>query len=486
MSELFYTCPMHPEVEEPLPGDCPKCGMALEPSIPVQEPENRYTCPMHPEIISDHPGDCPKCGMALEPMEPQLIEDNPELIDMTRRFVFAAFLTLPLLIVVMGDMLPGKPISQLLSHDVRIWAELILATPICLWSAWPFYVRGVKSVITRNLNMFTLIAIGVSVAYVYSLVVTLFPGLFPDSFKNEHGEIGVYFEAAAVIVTLILLGQVLELRARSQTGAAIKKLLGLAAKSARLMREDGTEIDVPLNEVTVGDRLRVRSGEKVPVDGIVLEGSSAVDESMVTGEPIPIEKHKGDHLIGATINGTGSLVMEAERVGSETMLSRIIAMVSEAQRSKAPIQKLADVIASYFVPAVLVIAVVTFVVWSVYGPSPAMAFALINAVAVLIIACPCALGLATPMSIMVAMGKGAAFGVLFKDAEAIEALEKIDVLVVDKTGTLTLGKPVLTNVFAVPSFGEDELLSMVASLERGSEHPLATAIVKAQRARSSN
>ena len=433
---------------------------------------------MDPEVISDKPGSCPKCGMALEPKAPTLEEDDTELRDMTRRFWFAGTLTLPLLAIVMGDMFPSNPVSTLLSPTVRLWAELILATPVCLWSAWPFYERGVRSIQSMNLNMFTLIGLGVSVAYTYSLIATLFPGIFPNSFRNQHGEVGVYFEAAAVIVTLILLGQVLELRARSQTGAAIRKLLGMAAKIARKINEDGTEEDVDINLVIVGDLLRVRPGEKIAVDGKVVEGVSAVDESMVTGEPIPVEKVEGDGLIGATINGTGPLIMRAEKVGSETMLSRIISMVGEAQRSRAPIQKLADVVAGYFVPIVLLVAIVTFVTWAMIGPAPAMAFALINSVAVLIIACPCALGLATPMSIMVAMGKGAGIGVLFKNAEAIETMRKVDTLVVDKTGTLTEGKPVLTTIFGHEDFPEDDLLRLVASLERGSEHPLASAIVE--------
>ncbi len=438
----------------------------------------QYTCPMHPEVVTSAPGNCPKCGMALEPMTPSLDEDDSELKDMTRRFWFAGFLTLPLLVIVMGDMLPGNLFSRLLSPEYRIWLELLLASPVCLWSAKPFYEKGIASVKTLNLNMFTLIALGVSVAYSYSVVATLLPGIFPDSFRGAQGEVSVYFEAAAVIVTLILLGQILELRARSQTGAAIKKLLGMAAKSARKVKDDGTEEDIPVEFIIVGDLIRVRPGEKIAVDGRVVEGLSAVDESMVTGEPIPVEKHTGDAVIGATINGTGSLVMRAERVGSETMLSRIIGMVSEAQRSRAPIQKLADVVAGYFVPVVLLVAIVTFVTWSMAGPEPAMAYALINAVAVLIIACPCALGLATPISIMVAMGRGAGFGVLFKNAEAIETMRKVSTLVVDKTGTLTQGKPALTTVSGYNEYPEDDLLRLVASIEKGSEHPLASAIVK--------
>jgi Cu+-exporting ATPase len=379
----------------------------------------------------------------------------------------------------MGEYLPGgNPLSRWISSEALSWAELALASPVILWGGFPFFVRGWRSVVTRNLNMFTLIGLGVGVAYVFSLVARLWPDLFPDSFRNEAGEVGVYFEAAAAIVTLVLLGQVLELRARSRTGAAIKALLGLAPKFARRIEQDGVERDVPLEQVQPGDRLRVRPGEKVPVDGTVLDGVSSVDESMITGEPIPVEKTAGDRVVGATVNGTGSLVMQAERVGGETLLAQIVRMVAEAQRSRAPIQKLADLVASYFVPAVVVIAVVTFVIWALAGPEPAMAYALINAVAVLIIACPCALGLATPMSIMVATGKGAGLGVLFKNAEAIEVLRKVDVLVVDKTGTLTLGKPRLVLVVAVNGWSEKELVRFAASLERGSEHPLAAAIVE--------
>ena len=453
--------------------------MALEPVGPPQlDTQTEWTCPMHPEIVRREPGNCPICGMALEPRTVAADEEgaNPELIDMTRRFWLAAAFTIPLFVVAMGDLLPGEPISRMLSPRARTWLELALATPVCLWSAWPFYVRFVQSLKNKSLNMFTLIGLGVSVAYGYSVVAALAPQIFPESFR-EGGAVAVYFEAAGVIVTLILLGQVLELRARSQTGAAIKKLLDLAAKTARRIREDGSDEDVPLDAVHVGDRLRVRPGEKVPVDGIVLEGKSAVDEAMVTGEPIPVEKHEGDSVIGATINGTGMLIVRAEKVGTETLLSRIVAMVAEAQRSRAPIQKLADVVAGYFVPIVIGVAIVTFVVWSLVGPEPRMAHALINAIAVLIIACPCALGLATPMSIMVAMGKGASLGVLFKDAEAIEVMRKVDTLVVDKTGTLTAGKPVLVTLETAPGVDTTALLGAAASLERASEHPLAEAIV---------
>jgi P-type Cu+ transporter len=452
----------------------------LAPPAPLAPgPKQEWTCPMHPEIVRDAPGTCPICGMALEPRFVSLdAEDaNPELADMTRRLWVAAVLSAPLLLVVMGDMLPGRPFASLISMRARPFFELAFATPVCLWAAWPFYVRAVQSLVNRSLNMFTLIGLGVSVAYAYSVVAALFPNVFPASFRQD-GEVATYFEAAAVITTLILLGQVLELRARSQTSAAIKKLLGLAPKSARRIRGDGGEEDVPLDAVHVGDRLRVRPGEKVPVDGVVADGRSHVDESMVTGEPIPVEKHAGDTLIGATINGTGSLVMRAERVGADTLLSRIVAMVAAAQRSRAPIQKLADTVSGYFVPIVIAIAVVTFAVWASVGPDPRMAHALINAVAVLIIACPCALGLATPMSIMVATGKGATIGVLFRNAEAIEVLRKVDTLVVDKTGTLTEGKPKLASIVpASPNTTEGELLRLAASLERGSEHPLAAAIV---------
>ncbi len=470
-----YSCPMHPEVEQSGPGRCPKCGMALE---AVYTPGARqWTCPMHPEVVRDAPGSCPICGMALEPMAPSLEEeDDGELRDMQRRFVFAAVLTVPVFLLAMGDMLPGRPISSALSHRAKTLLELLLATPVCVWAAWPFYVRAVQSVRNRSLNMFTLIGLGVAVSYVYSVVAALLPDLFPASFR-EHEQVGVYFEAAAVIVTLVLLGQVLELRARSRTGAAIRELLGMAAKTARRLREDGTEEDVALEVVQVGDRLRVRPGEKIPVDGVVVEGESSVDESMVTGEPIPSHKKAGDEVVGATVNGTGGLIIEAQKVGAETLLSRIVAMVAEAQRSRAPIQKLADTVAGYFVPAVIAIAAIAFVAWAWLGPEPRMAYAIINAVAVLIIACPCALGLATPMSIMVATGKGAGAGVLFKNAEAIETMRSVDTLIVDKTGTLTEGKPVLVSVDTVGSFTEDEILSAAAGLERGSEHPLAAAIV---------
>jgi Cu+-exporting ATPase len=417
--------------------------------------------------------------MALEPRAGAATEEeNHELGDMKRRLWFAAAVTVPLVFLAMGDLLPGHPISHLLSLRARTILELILATPVCTWAAWPFFVRAIQSVRLKSLNMFTLIGLGVFVAYAYSLTAALAPGIFPAAFRGEGGQVAVYFEAAGVIVTLILLGQVLELRARSATSTAIKKLLGLAPKTARRIRQDDVEEDVPLDVVAVGDRLRVRPGEKVPVDGLVLEGTSSIDESMVTGESIPVEKHAGDRVVGATVNGTGSLQVRAEKVGAETLLARIVAMVAQAQRSRAPIQKLADVVAGYFVPIVIGIAVTTFIVWSLVGPDPRMAHALINAVAVLIIACPCALGLATPMSIMVATGKGATLGVLFRNAEAIEIMRKVDTLVVDKTGTLTEGKPKLVSVLPASGFKEEALLRLAATLERGSEHPLAAAIVK--------
>lgn len=480
LAAVEHTCPMHPEVTKTGPGSCPKCGMALEPAT-VQMPAERieWTCPMHPEIIQDSPGNCPICGMALEPRSISLDEEeNPELVDMRRRFWVSAALTVPVLFLAMGDMLPGKPVSKLMPHNVMEWLEFALASPIVLWGGWPFFVRFYESLKFRSLNMFTLIGLGVGVAYLYSAIARIAPGIFPDSFKNEHGSVEVYFEAAAVIVTLVLLGQVLELVARSKTSSAIKALLGLAPKNARVIGENGTESDLPLALVETGMKLRVRPGEKVPVDGKVLDGSSTVDESMVTGEAMPVAKVPGDTLIGSTVNGTGTLVMIAEKVGAETLLVRIVQMVAEAQRSRAPIQKLADVVAGYFVPAVVAIALITLVVWGIFGPDPKMAHALVNAVAVLIIACPCALGLATPMSIMVATGKGATMGVLFKSAEAIETLRKIDTLVVDKTGTLTEGKPVLVTVKPANGFSEESVIKFAAAIELGSEHPLADAILR--------
>ena len=431
---------------------------------------------MHPEIRQLGPGSCPKCGMALEALIAEN-EDLTELTDMKKRFYTAAVFTVPLFVISMGDMLPGKPISSLMSSQIKIWLEFIFATPVCFWSAWPFFVRAVDSIKTKNLNMFTLIGLGVSVAYLYSVVATIFPGIFPSSFREADGHVAVYYEAAGMIVTLILLGQVLELKARNQTGEAIKKLLGLAAKSARKIQEDGEEVDISLDEVQVGDKIRIRPGEKVPVDGVVLEGKTFIDESMITGEPIPLSKSEGDKVVGATLNGTGGLIIRAEKVGGETLLSRIIHMVAEAQRSKAPIQKLADSVAGIFVPAVILISIITFIVWSVWGPEPAFSYAIINAVSVLIIACPCALGLATPMSIMVSTGRGANLGVLFKNAESIELMRKVTTLVVDKTGTLTEGRPKLVTVKPENDIQETIFLSMIASLEKGSEHPLAQAIV---------
>ncbi len=443
-----------------------------------------YTCPMHPEIVRSEPGSCPICGMALEPRSVSAEEEeNPELVDMRRRFRVGLGITIPILLLAMGGMIPRWPLKDWASARTWAWVEMILATPVVLWAGRPFFVRAWQSLVNRSLNMFTLIGLGVGVAYLYSLIATIFPEIFPASFQEEGGVVAVYFEAAAVIVTLVLLGQVLELKARSQTGAAIRALLGLAPKTARRIQQDGSEVDVPLDQVQPGDRLRVRPGEKIPVDGVVLEGTSSVDESMITGEPIPVEKQPGARVTGATVNGTGSLVMEAQRIGAETLLAQIVRMVSEAQRSRAPIQKLADIVAGYFVPIVVGVAVLTFVIWGLWGPSPRMAHALINAVAVLIIACPCALGLATPMSIMVAAGKGATMGVLFKNAEAIEFMRKVDTLVVDKTGTLTEGKPRLVSLEAVPGFDEQRLLRLAASLERASEHPLAAAIIAGAEAR---
>ena len=484
-SGTIHTCPMHPEVRQEGPGRCPKCGMALEPEgIPAPATKTEYTCPMHPEIVRDEPGNCPICGMALEPRTVILdAEENRELQDMTRRFWIGALLTVPLIIIAMGRHFPGMPFDGLASSRDLNWLELLLATPVVLWGGWPFFERGWQSLINRSLNMFTLIALGVGVAYGYSTVAVLFPTLFPAVFRDAHGEVAVYFEAAAVIVTLVLLGQVLELRARQRTGAAIKALLGLAPKTARRIDADGNEEDVPLDRIQPGDRLRVRPGEKIPVDGLVREGRSSVDESMVTGEPIPVEKNPGEKVIGATVNGTGSLVVQAQRVGADTLLAQIVQMVAQAQRSRAPIQKLADQVAGYFVPAVVAVALLTLIVWAIFGPPPALTHAIINAVAVLIIACPCALGLATPMSVMTATGKGATVGVLFKNAEAIELLRHIDTLVVDKTGTLTEGKPQLVTTMPASNLDEATLLRFAATLERGSEHPLADAIVGGARER---
>jgi Cu+-exporting ATPase len=479
-----YTCPMHPEVRQEGPGACPDCGMALEPAGPPAATRVEYTCPMHPEIVQDHPGNCPICGMALEARTVTIeAGPNPELIDMTRRFWIGAGLTLPILILAMGPHVTGFPSHDSIAPRLSAWLQLGLSAPVVLWGGWPFFARGWRSIVTRRLNMFTLIAIGTGAAFLYSTVATLVPDLFPASFRGPMGEVGLYFEAAAVITVLVLLGQVLELRARERTGGALRALLNLAPKTARRLVESGNDEEVPVDVIRKGDRLRVRPGEKVPVDGVVLEGRSAVDESMVTGESIPVEKQAGDRVIGGTLNGTGSLVMQAEKVGAETLLSQIAQMVAEAQRSRAPIQRLADTVSAWFVPAVVAIAVAAFIVWALVGPDPAFAFGLIAAVSVLIIACPCALGLATPMSIMVGVGRGAQGGVLIKNAEALEHLEKVDTLVVDKTGTLTEGKPRLTAIVPRPGFDEATVLRLAASLERASEHPLAAAILAEAQAR---
>ncbi|HYO78040.1 MAG TPA: heavy metal translocating P-type ATPase [Thermoanaerobaculia bacterium] len=480
----MYVCPMDPEVRQEKPGACPKCGMALEPeTIAAPATKTEWTCPMHPEIVRDAAGSCPICGMALEPRTVTLEEENPELKDMSRRLWVSAALTVPLVIFAMLRHLPQG--HELLGHTLMTrasWIELALATPVVLWGGWPFFERAWASLVNRHLNMFTLIGLGVAVSYIYSVVATLVPNAFPLSFRDEMGHVGVYYEAAAAIVALVLLGQVMELRARSRTGAAIRALLGLAPKTARRVDAHG-EHDVPLEQVHPGDTLRVRPGEKIPVDGVVVEGTTNVDESMVTGEPLPVEKASGDRLIGATVNTTGSVLMRAERVGADTLLSQIVNMVAQAQRSRAPIQKLADKVSAWFVPTVIAAALLTFAVWALVGPQPRLVFAIVNAVAVLIIACPCALGLATPMSVMVAAGKGATAGVLFRNAEAIEVLRDVDTLVVDKTGTLTLGKPTLTSVVPVNGFDERELLRLAASVERASEHPLAAAIVTGAEAR---
>jgi Cu+-exporting ATPase len=474
-----YTCSMHPEVRQAKPGSCPKCGMALEPVTPTISPTKvEYTCPMHPEIVRDKPGSCPICGMALEPRTITLREgDNTELNDMKRRFWISLVLTIPVLGLAMSEMIPGQPLQHALSMKIISWIQFALATPVVLWGGKPFFERGWASLINRSLNMFTLIAIGTATAYLFSIIALFFPHIFPSSFRGHGGEVGLYFEAAAVITTLVLLGQVLELKARSQTSSAIKMLLGLAPKTARLIGNNGHEEDVPLEQVKVEDKLRVRPGERVPVDGVVIEGKTSIDESMVTGEPIPVEKTAGSKVTGGTVNTTGSLIMSAERVGGDTLLAQIVRLVGEAQRSRAPIQRLADQVSSYFVPIVVVIAIVTFIVWSLIGPEPRLAYGLVNAVAVLIIACPCALGLATPMSIMVGTGRGATAGVLIKNAEALEVLEKVNTLVVDKTGTLTEGKPRLFSVISVGQLPENDILRLSASLEKSSEHPLATAIV---------
>ena len=477
-----FICPMDPEVRQIGPGACPKCGMALEPVSAAPVTKTEWTCPMHPEIVRDEPGSCPICGMALEPRVVTLEERNPELDDMTRRFRRSALLTAPILALMISEFLPGQPLQHLLPHGALNWVELGLATPIVLWGGWPFFQRGWASVVNRHLNMFTLIALGVGAAYSFSVAATIAPGAFPEAFRMG-GQVAVYFEPAAVIVVLVLLGQVLELRARSRTSSAIRNLLELAPKTARRIAGDGSELDVPLEHIVVADRLRVRPGERVPVDGVVVDGTTTVDESMVTGEPIPVEKTTGARVTGGTVNGTGTLVMIAERVGSDTLLAQIVRMVSEAQRSRAPIQSLADTVSGWFVPIVIAVSVITFILWSVYGPEPRLAYALVNAVAVLIIACPCALGLATPMSIMVGTGHGAEAGVLIRNAEALEVMEKITTLVVDKTGTLTEGKPKLVTIEPQSGIDAVMLLRLTASVEHVSEHPLAAAIVGGARER---
>jgi Cu+-exporting ATPase len=480
-----YVCPMDPEVRQDRPGPCPKCGMSLEPDVPpTHSTRIEYTCPMHPEIVRDRPGSCPICGMALEPRTAAVEEpENPELVSMTRRFWVSVVLAIPVLALGVSNVILGQPVQRALSVRAMEWIQLLLATPVVIWGGWPFFQRGWASLVNRSLNMFTLIALGTGTAYVYSMIAVLFPGIFPSSFRLAGGQVPVYFEAAAVITALVLLGQVLELRARSRTSAAIRALLKLSPKTARLVRADGTELDIPVEHIAVGDVLRVRPGEKIPIDGTAIDGSSSVDESLVTGEPIPVEKSDGSPVTGGTVNGTGTLVIRAERVGSETLLAQIVRMVSEAQRSRAPVQQLADRVSAYFVPTVVLAAILTFILWSLFGPAPKMAHALLNAVAVLIIACPCALGLATPMAIMVGTGRGALAGVLIKNAEALEIMEKVDTLVVDKTGTLTEGCPRVTSVIAASGFDEAQVLRASAALERASEHPLAAAILAAAKER---
>jgi len=487
-----YVCPMCPEVRQVGPGPCPKCGMALEPESPgLPARKTEYTCPMHPEIVRSEPGNCPICGMALEPRTVTVEEENPELRDMTRRFWIGLTLTAPLLAIAMGSMIWPHALGEISiatedrhvgtpTGSVLPWLELFLATPVVLWCGWPFFQRGWASIVNRSTNMFTLIAMGTGVAYIYSVVATVFPQAFAASFRTMSDRPDVYFEASAAIITLVLLGQVMELRARSRTSSAIRALLDLSPKTARLIAADGNERDIPLEQVKLGDKLRVRPGEKVPVDGVVVDGASAVDESMITGESMPVEKGSGARVIGATVNGTGALVMRAERVGSETMLAQIVQMVSQAQRTRAPIQRLADKVAGWFVPAVVAVSVLTFIVWATIGPEPRFAHAIVNAVAVLIIACPCALGLATPMAIMVGTGRGAHAGVLIKNAEALETMEKVDTIVFDKTGTLTEGKPkvvAFSTTEILPGISGDGVLRLAASLERASEHPLGAAIV---------
>ena len=473
-----YTCPMHPEIRQATPGSCPKCGMALEPAAPPKSTATEYVCPMHPEVVRNAPGNCPICGMTLEPRTGATEDESPELVDMKRRFWISTVLAIPVFVMAMAaDLLPGFAPQRISFHSLQL-VEFLLATPVVVWGGLPFFQRGWASLLSRHLNMFTLIALGVGVAWTYSAIGTFLPDMFPTTLRRVDGTLPVYFEAAAVITALVLLGQVLELRARSRTNTAIKLLLGLAPKTARIIRGDGQEEDIPLEQVMVGDTLRVRPGERIPVDGKVAEGASSVDESMVTGEAIPVEKHAGARLIGATVNGTGGLVMRAEKVGADTLLAQIVHLVSEAQRSRAPIQRLADTVSAYFVPVVVLIALLAFAVWMVWGPEPRFAHAIVAAVSVLIIACPCALGLATPISIMVGTGRGAMVGVLIKNAEALEIMEKVDTLVTDKTGTLTEGKPRLTSLLALEGFKDNDILQLGASLERASEHPLAAAIVK--------
>jgi Cu+-exporting ATPase len=477
-----YVCPMHPEVRQDAPGACLKCGMALEPETPWANTRLQYVCPMHPEIVRNEPGACPICGMSLEPRTVSLEEDNAELRDMQRRLWISAVLTLPTLLLAMSDLIPGEPVQRLLSPSVAVGIQLVLSAPVVLWGGWPFFQRGWASVVNRHLNMFTLIALGTASAFGFSLFATFFPSALPRS-MGHAGVAPVYYEAASVITSLVLLGQVLELRARSATSGAIRALLGLVPKVARRLSAAGSEQDVPIEQLRVGDRLRVRPGEKIPVDGALLEGSSAVDESSITGEPIPVEKGPGDRVTGGTLNGTGGFVMSAERVGKDTLLAQIVTLVSEAQRSRAPIQRLADAVSGWFVPVVIVVAGLTAIVWGFWGPEPRLGYALVNAVAVLIIACPCALGLATPMSIMVGTGRGAQAGVLVRSAEALELLEQVDTIVVDKTGTLTEGKPRLAKVVPATGFEADAVLALAAALEKGSEHPLAAAIVAGALAR---
>ena len=480
-----YICPMDPEVSSPHPGACPKCGMALEPDLsdPAALMKVEYTCPMHPEIVQDGPGACPICGMALEPRLVGLEETpNPELVDMTRRLWLAIALGLPVFLTTMADMILGGGLMRYLDMRTINWIGLLFGTPVVFWAGWPFFVRAWASIVNRSPNMFTLIAMGVGSAFIYSALGTLVPQWFPDEFR-QHGAVPTYFDTAVVITALVLLGQVLELRARGRTSSALRQLLGLAPRTARVVR-DGDEVDLPITNVRVGDVCRVRPGEKIPVDGVVLDGYSAVDESMVSGEPIPTEKHPGDRVTGGTLNTTGTLRFRAERVGSDTLLAQIVRMVGEAQRSRAPIQRLADRVSAWFVPAVVVTAVLAFVGWSVFGPEPRFALALVSAVSVLIIACPCALGLATPMAIMVGTGRGATSGVLVRNAEALERLERVDTIVVDKTGTLTEGKPRLATVAPLGGRSESDVLQLAASLEQGSEHPLANAVTAAARERS--